>query len=165
MNELNSSKPNAGKGNSAKPNSSLFGLLGNNLPIKCSCPFPGIVSLSFDLASLMFSFQKNESKKTGDGKPVNINLKQKGVQEQIPSYHNPETSEGCDWVSLFEEYLLRYSLSFLHLWNVDSELDNLLISDMKLRRPENFMIASGLQGDKGSLTLSFPGQSATLEVI
>ncbi|KAK2439115.1 zinc finger CCCH domain-containing protein [Trifolium repens] len=164
MNELNSSKPNAGKGNPAKPNSSLFGLLGNNLPIKCSCPFPGIVSLSFDLASLMFSFQKNESKKTGDGKPVNINLKQKGVQEQIPSYHNPETSEESDWVSLFEEYLLRYSLSFLHLWNVDSELDNLLISDMKLRRPENFMITSGLQGDKGSLTLSFPGQSATLEL-
>lgn len=165
MTELNSSKPNAGKGNSAKPNSSsLFGLLSNNLPIKCTCPFPGIVSLSFDLASLMFSFQKNESMESGEGKPVNINLKQQGVQEQNPSHHNPETSEGHNWVSLFEEYLLRYSLSFLHLWNVDSELDNLLISDMKLRRPENFILASGLQGDKGSLTLSFPGQSATLEL-
>lgn len=166
MTELNSSKTNAGKGNSAKPNpSSTFGLLSNNLPIKCSCPFPGIVSLSFDLASLMFSFQKNESMENGDGKPVSINLKQKVVQEQNPSHHNPETLEGHDWVSLFEEYLIRYSLSFLHLWSVDSELDNLLINDMKLRRPENFIVASGLQGDKGSLTLLFPCQSATLEVI
>ncbi|XP_073225882.1 uncharacterized protein [Cicer arietinum] len=165
MTELNSSKPNAGKGNSPKSNSpSLFGLLSNKLPIKCSCPFPGIVSLSFDLASLMFSFQKNESMENGDGKPVNNNVKQKGVQEKNPSYHNPETSEGHNWISLFEEYLLRYSLSFLHLWNVDSELDNLLISDMKLRRPENFIVASGLQGDKGSLTLSFPGESAALEL-
>ncbi|KAJ1405973.1 WD40/YVTN repeat-like-containing domain superfamily [Sesbania bispinosa] len=165
MAELNSSKTNAGKGNSAKPNSSsLIGLLSNKLPIKCSCPFPGIVSLSFDLASLMFPFQKKESMENGDGKPVNINLKQQEVQEQNPSYHNPETLEGHDWVSLFEEYMIRYSLSFLHLWSVDSELDNLLISDMKLRRPENFIVASGLQGDKGSSTLTFPGQNATLEL-
>ncbi|CAL5214885.1 unnamed protein product [Lathyrus oleraceus] len=162
--ELNSSKTKAGKGNIPKTSSSsLFGLLSNNLPIKCSCPFPGIVSMSFDLASLMFSFQKSDSMENGGGKPVNINLKHKGIQEQNPVFHNPETSEGHDWVG-FEEYLLRYSLSFLHLWNVNSELDNLLISDMKLKRPGNFIVASGLQGDKGSLTLSFPGQSATLEL-
>ncbi|KAK7358573.1 hypothetical protein VNO77_00506 [Canavalia gladiata] len=164
MTEMHSSKTNAGKGNPGKPNSSsLIGLL-SKLPIKCSCPFPGIVSLSFDLASLMFSYQKNDSMENGGGKPVNINLKQQGVQEQNPSYNNPETIEGHVWVSLFEEYLLRYSLSFLHLWNVDRELDNLLINDMKLRRPENFIVASGLQGDKGSLTLMFPGQSATREL-
>ncbi|RDX80160.1 WD repeat-containing protein 7, partial [Mucuna pruriens] len=161
MTELNSSKTNAGKGNSVKQK---IGLLTSKLPIKCSCPFPGIVSLCFDLASLMLSYQKNESMENGDGKPVNINLNQQGVQEQNPSYHNPETLEEHDLVSLFEEYLLRYSLSFLHSWSVDRELDNLLISDMKLRRPENFIVASGLQGDKGSLTLTFPAQSATLEL-
>ncbi|XP_061337826.1 uncharacterized protein LOC133284767 isoform X2 [Gastrolobium bilobum] len=165
MMELDSSKTNAGKGNLAKPSSSsLFGLLSNKLPVKCSCPFPGVVSLSFDLASLMFSYQKNESMENGGGKPVNISSKQQGVQEQNPSIHNPESLEGQDWVSLFEEYLLRYSLSFLHLWGVDSELDNLLISDMKLRRPDNFIVASGLQGDKGSMTLTFPDLSATLEL-
>ncbi|KAL3021525.1 hypothetical protein AAZX31_05G197500 [Glycine max] len=165
MTELNSSKTNAGKGNPVKPNSSsLIGLLSSKLPIKCSSPFPGIVSLCFDLASLMLSYPKNESMENGGGKPVNINMKQQGVQEQNPSYHNPETVEGHDLVSLFEEYLLRYSLSFLHLWSVDRELDNLLISEMKLRRPENFIVASGLQGDKGSLTLTFPAQSATLQL-
>lgn len=165
LNELNSSKTNAGKGNSVKPSlSSLIGLLSSKLPIKCSCPFPGIVSLCFDLASLMLSYQKNESMENSGGKPVNINLKQQGVQEQNSSCQNPETLERHDLVSLFEEYLLRYSLSFLHLWGVDRELDNLLINDMKLRRPENFIVASGLQGDKGSLTLMFPAQSATLEL-
>ncbi|KAK3227903.1 hypothetical protein Dsin_007765 [Dipteronia sinensis] len=55
-------------------------------------------------------------------------------------------------------------MSFLHLWSVDSELDKLLISDMKLKRPENFIVASGLQGEKGSLTLTFPGVKAILEL-
>nr|KYP58650.1 WD repeat-containing protein 7 [Cajanus cajan] len=153
------------KGNSLKPKlSSLTGLLSSKLPIKCSCPFPGIVSLCFDLTSLMLSYQKNESMENGGGKPVNINLKQQGAQEQNPSHHTSKTFEGHDLISLFEEYLLRYSLSFLHSWSVDKELDNLLISDMKLRRPENFIVASGLLGDKGSLTLTFPVQSATLEL-
>ncbi|XP_014508960.1 uncharacterized protein LOC106768362 isoform X2 [Vigna radiata var. radiata] len=165
MTELNSSKTNAGKEISVKPHSSSqIGLLSSKLPIKCACPFPGIVSLCFDLASLMFLFQKNESVENGGGKPVNINLKQQGVQEQNPSYHNSETLEGHDLVNLFEEYLLRYSLSYLHSWSVDIELDNLLITDMKLMRPENFIVASGLQGDKGSLTLTFPAQSANLEL-
>ncbi|CAJ1937362.1 unnamed protein product [Sphenostylis stenocarpa] len=164
MTELNSSKTNAGKGISVKPDSSSLTGLNSKLPIKCSCPFPGIVSLCFDLASLMFSYKKNESIENGGGKPVNINLMQQGVEVQNPRYHNSEILEGHDWVTLFEEYLLRYSLSFLHSWNVDVELDNLLISDMKLRRPKNFILASGLQGDKGSLTLTFPAQSATLEL-
>lgn len=166
MTELNSSKTNAGKEISVKPDSSsLIGLLSSKLPIKCACPFPGIVSLCFDLSSLMFLFQKNESMENGGGKPVNINLKQQGVQEQNTSYHNSETLGGHDLVNLFDEYLLRYSLSYLHSWGVDTGLDNLLVSDMKLRRPENFIVGSGLQGDKGSLTLTFPAQSATPEVI
>jgi hypothetical protein len=51
------------------------------------------------------------------------------------------------------------------LWNLDSELDKLLVTEMKLNRPANLIIASGLQGDKGSLTLSFPGLSSILEVL
>ncbi|KAE9597785.1 hypothetical protein Lal_00041492 [Lupinus albus] len=159
MTEPNSSKLNAVKQNSLKQNP-----WSNKLPIKCSCPLPGIVSLSFDLASLMLSYQKDESMENGGSKPVNVDSKQQGVHEQNPSYQSAESLEWHEWVSLFEEYLLRFSLSFLHLWNFDSELDNLLISDMKLRRPENFVLASGLQGDKGSLTLTFPGLGATLEL-
>jgi hypothetical protein len=48
---------------------------------------------------------------------------------------------------------------------VDSELDTLLITDLKLKRPDNFFVASGFQGDKGSLTLTFPNLSAILEVL
>lgn len=165
--ELNVSQTHAGKSNS----SSVSALWSKKLPIKCSCPFPGIVALSFDLASLMFSYQKPESIANGGCEPVNINSKQLGIQKQSPSHHNQErhevltdTEEGHERIKLLEEYLLRFSLSFLHLWDVDTELDNLLTRDMKLRRPENFVVASGLQGDRGSLTLTFPGQSAILEV-
>lgn len=63
-----------------------------------------------------------------------------------------------------EEYLLQFSLSLLHLWNVDYELDKLLQTEAKLSRPELFNVASGLIGDRGSLTLTFPGSSATLEL-
>ncbi|KAL1364345.1 hypothetical protein HN51_012545 [Arachis hypogaea] len=147
MTELNYSRRNGGKGNSPRPtSSSLFNLWGNKLPVKCACPFPGVVSLSFDLASLMLSYWGNEFMENG-----NYNLKKQEVQDQNSG-------------DQYEEYLLRYSLSILHLWSVDSDLDNLLISDMKLRKPENFIVGSGLQGDKGSLTLTFPGLSATLEL-
>jgi hypothetical protein len=76
-----------------------------------------------------------------------------------------DTIEEHDWIRSLEEYSLRFSLSFLHLWNLDSELDKLLVTEMKLNRPANLIIASGLQGDKGSLTLSFPGLSSILEVL
>lgn len=169
--ESNSSQIHAGKANKDKVNSSsLSALLSKKLPIKCSSPFPGIVALSFDLASLMLSYQKPDSIANGGNEPLNTNSKLQGIQKQDPNHHSQETHEvlndtveGQDW-KLFEEYLLRFSLSFLHLWDVDTELDNLLTRDMKLRKPENFVVASGLQGDRGSLTLTFPGQSAILEV-
>ncbi|XP_051151398.1 uncharacterized protein LOC127265582 isoform X2 [Andrographis paniculata] len=63
-----------------------------------------------------------------------------------------------------EVCLLQFSLSFLHLWNVDDELDNLLISEMKLQRPDTFIVASGILGDRGSMTLTFPGSNSTLEL-
>lgn len=74
------------------------------------------------------------------------------------------TIEHHEWVRLLEEGLLQFSLSFLHLWNVDHELDNLLVTEMRLKRPDSFIVASGLIGDRGSLTLTFPCSTSTLEL-
>ncbi|KAK4262814.1 hypothetical protein QN277_028322 [Acacia crassicarpa] len=168
--ELNASETHADKANKDKAySSSLSSLWSKKYPIKCSSPFPGIMALSFDLASLMFSYQKHESIVSGGSEPVNLNSKQQEIQIQNSNHERQETHEvltdtveGYD--KLFEEDLVRFSLSFLHLWDVDTELDDLLMRDMKLRRPENFKIAAGLQGDRGSLTLTFPGLSAVLEL-
>lgn len=144
----------------------------NKYAIKCSCPFPGIATLSFDLASLMFNNQKHESMVNGNAKPENHKV---GEQKtEIPSprskshKHDSEgdvTSNNTNSNMSLEESLIRFSLSFLHSWDVDPRLDYLLLSDMKLQRPEKFIVASGLQGDKGSLTLAFPDLSSLLEVI
>ncbi|KAL3498909.1 hypothetical protein ACH5RR_041641 [Cinchona calisaya] len=75
-----------------------------------------------------------------------------------------DTKIGYDWLASLEGCLLQFSLSLLHLWNVDYELDKLLETEMKLKRPELFNIASGFVGDRGSLTLMFPGSSAALEL-
>ncbi|KAJ6388600.1 hypothetical protein OIU77_027041 [Salix suchowensis] len=142
----------------------------NKHAIGCTCPFPGIAALSFDLASLMFSGQKHEPAANGGAK-----LKERETSN--PRTHDMNFDDGYDkngtsadtvevheCIRSQEEYLLRFSLSFLHLWNLDSELDKLLVTEMKLNRPENLIIASGLQGDKGSLTLTFPGLGSILEL-
>ncbi|XP_024440013.2 uncharacterized protein LOC7472741 isoform X3 [Populus trichocarpa] len=147
----------------------------NKHAIGCTCPFPGIAALSFDLASLMFPFQKHEPAANGVVKQENIDVKEQGTSTPRTQDMNfdggsdkngtsTDTIEEHDWIRSLEEYSLRFSLSFLHLWNLDSELDKLLVTEMKLNRPENLIIASGLQGDKGSLTLSFPGLSSILEL-
>ncbi|XP_057994581.1 uncharacterized protein LOC110664135 isoform X2 [Hevea brasiliensis] len=173
MLEPTSSQAQVKKGNSA-PTTSSF-LKNSKYPIRCTCPFPGIATLTFDLASLMFSCQKRESVANGSDKLENTNVKEQGTNTPSPRHVSIDDSsdkngisidavEGQDWIRSLEELLLRFSLSILHLWNVDSELDKLLMMDMKLKRPENFILASGLQGDKGSLTLTFPGLSAALEL-
>jgi hypothetical protein len=63
-----------------------------------------------------------------------------------------------------EGRLLRFSLCFLHLWDVDCELDKLLVDEMQVCKPEGCHIATGVVGDRGSFTLMFPGKEATLEV-
>ncbi|KAF2313386.1 hypothetical protein GH714_010705 [Hevea brasiliensis] len=128
MLEPTSSQAQVKKGNSA-PTTSSF-LKNSKCPIRCTCPFPGIATLTFDLASLMFSCQKRESVANGSDKLENTNVKEQGTNTPSPPI----------------------------------ELDKLLMMDMKLKRPENFILASGLQGDKGSLTLTFPGLSAALEL-
>lgn len=144
-------------------------------PIKCFCPYPGIATLNFDLASLMFPYQRHDAMTNGGNKQENGKVKKQGTETSSP--HHKTTANGhdvlgtsndagkeIDWIRSLEECLLQFSLSFLHLWDVDPELDYLLLTDMKLRKPENFIVASGLQGDKGSLTLTFPKLSSILEV-
>jgi WD40 repeat protein len=174
--EPNTSHAHVGKGISAKPFPTTPSILQSNKPsIKCYCPFPGIATLSFDLGSLMFLHQKGERTAKGSDKLDGANVKEQVTE--TPSggriniddgsdvnEHTTDSIEELEWIRSLEECLLRFTLSFLHLWNVDCELDDLLISDMKLKRPENLIVASGLLGDKGSLTLTFPGSSATLEV-
>ncbi|XP_062146298.1 uncharacterized protein LOC133854226 isoform X2 [Alnus glutinosa] len=174
--EPNTSHAHVGKGISAKPFPTTPSILQSNKPsIKCYCPFPGIATLSFELGSLMFLHQKGERTANGSDKLDGTNVK-----EQVPERPSPrgtniddasdvnestiDSIEELEWIRSLEECLLRFTLSFLHLWNVDSELDDLLITDMKLKRPENLIVASGLLGDKGSLTLTFPGSSAILEL-
>lgn len=193
--EPNTSQAHAGKGGAAKLYPSTLSVFqSNNHPIKCSCPFPGIATLSFDLASLI-SLCKNpefskDSTGTRDKAHVEkleaettksgyrrVNSTSKGREVEMPSPRQMTTNNGSglqgistdtlendDWIRSLEGCLIQFTLSILHLWDVDSELDKLLVTDMKLKRPDNFMVASGLLGDRGSLTLAFPGSSNKLEV-
>ncbi|KAL3635619.1 hypothetical protein CASFOL_020166 [Castilleja foliolosa] len=121
--------------------------LSDKHPIKSSCPFPGISTLCFDLNSLMSLCSTNElSEDSGHIESSDVKLSQH------------------EWVHSLEGCLLQFSLSFLHLWNVDKELDDLLVTEMKLKRPDSFLVSSGILGDRGSMTLTFPGSSSTLEL-
>lgn len=171
-----SSASHVRKGNSGDPFlNTRIGLQRKKQTIKCSCPYPGIATLSFDLASLMFPYQTHESAAKNGDKQENFTTMEHGTDTAGPNTmtvvdgsdgHSMSTDpiEEHTWIKSLEECLLRFSLSFLHLWNVDRELDRLLITEMKLKRPEDFIVASGLQGEKGSLTLTFPGLKAGLEL-
>lgn len=135
INELGASKALAMKENLARLSEPSPQFLENiKYSIKCSCPFPGVATLNFDLTLLMLPFQSDSAAES-------------------------------DFIRSCEENMIRFSLSFLHCWDVDNELDQLLINDMKLKKPENFIVSSGLPGDKGALTLTLPGLSAVLEVL
>ncbi|XP_010541230.1 PREDICTED: uncharacterized protein LOC104814738 isoform X2 [Tarenaya hassleriana] len=164
MSKSSASETNSRQGNPVEPSSLQSKAYP---PIKCTCPFPGISALIFDLSSLAISSQ------------VHADSRHETVEERagIPTAHH-KTSNGkspgrqiaansaevTHMDKAIEEYLIRFSLSFLHLWGIDSELDQMLMTQMKLKRPGNFIVASGLQGDKGSLTLTFPGLSAIFEL-
>ncbi|CAH2071149.1 unnamed protein product [Thlaspi arvense] len=138
-------------------------------PIKCACPFPGISTLVFDLSPLAVSCQAHEDsdmhKMLEESSSGKVTAQQNTLNNKSPvqkTVDNPAEVVHMD--KAIGEYLIRFSLSFLHLWGIDSELDQMLIAHLKLKRPESFIVASGLQGDKGSLTLAFPGLNATLEL-
>ncbi|XP_058100172.1 uncharacterized protein LOC131245027 isoform X3 [Magnolia sinica] len=138
--------------------------------IKCSCPYPGIATLKFNLSSLMYPCQRHKESVGNGGKQEIVLVSEKQLEKT-------NSNDSCDmegiashpieehtWVRSLEGCLLRFSLSFLHLWNVDQELDKYLTDEMNVCKPESFVVASGLQGDKGSLTVAFPGLRATLEL-
>lgn len=133
-------------------------------PVKCSCPFPGIAVLKFDLSSLMFPLSKQNS-----DKQMNFQVSENDITE--PSgRHKSSTfnSQGPDSSLIkgsLEGHILRFSLCFLHLWDVDDELDKLLEDEMHICKPEGCRIGAGVIGDRGSLTLMFPGLCSTLKVI
>ncbi|XP_057802773.1 uncharacterized protein LOC131018061 [Salvia miltiorrhiza] len=135
-------------------------------PIKSSSPFPGVSTLCFDLSSLMSLCSMNEFFEDGSHieekkhmrSPQHRNGKSKSAGAPIV------TPEHYEWVRTLEGCLLQFSLSLLHLWDVDKELDNLLITGMHLKKPDSFNISSGILGDRGSMTLTFPGSSSTLEL-
>ncbi|KAJ0240863.1 Uncharacterized protein HA466_0219150 [Hirschfeldia incana] len=150
------------------PSASSFSQSIRYPPIKCACPFPGISTLIFDLSSLAVYCQAHEDSDThkmlgeSSGKPT---AQQRTSNNQSPvqrTIDNPAEISPMD--KAIGEYLIRFSLSYLHLWGIDSELDQTLTAQLKLKRPESFIVASGLQGDKGSLTLAFPGLNASLEL-
>ncbi|KAK6935446.1 hypothetical protein RJ641_035601 [Dillenia turbinata] len=141
-------------------------------PIKCSCPFPEVATLSFDLASLMSPEKLKEFPVSDERENIGAKVNENGTDELTP--HPVDKADGSDMqgelVKFIEKHdqlgseegcLLRFSLSYLHLWEVDCELDELLVTDMKLVKPEAFNVASGLEGDRGSLTVAFPGLGAT----
>ncbi|THU52515.1 hypothetical protein C4D60_Mb10t04790 [Musa balbisiana] len=132
-------------------------------PVKCYCPFPGIAVLKFDLSYLMSPLSKQNSDKQVNVHLPELDPKEPGFQYRGSSFDS-QGLENCLVKGSLEGYLLRFSLCFLHLWSVDQELDKLLMHEMSVCKPEGCHIGSGLIGDRGSLTLMFPGLSATLEL-
>ncbi|XP_068644896.1 uncharacterized protein [Aristolochia californica] len=145
--------------------------------VKCSCPVPGVATLTFDLLSLIYPFKNDE-----ETIPLGVNEKEKIhilsqslERSNIQHMNSNDSPEGVKemssqaweesaWVWSPEGCALRFGLTFLHLWDVDHELDELLKAEMNICRPESFFVASGLVGDRGALTLAFPGPRATLEL-
>ncbi|KAF6162144.1 hypothetical protein GIB67_008273 [Kingdonia uniflora] len=150
---------------------SLQTLRNENHPVKCSCPFPGIATLRFNLSYLMFPCQFHKHLEENASKEEKADMPNTS-SSQITTPKNgsdlkettTQTTKEHEWVRSLEGCLIQFSLSILHLWGVDRELDRLLVSEMNIKKPENFTVVSALQGDKGSATLTFPGRHATLEL-
>uniref|UniRef100_A0ACD5WWE4 Uncharacterized protein n=1 Tax=Avena sativa TaxID=4498 RepID=A0ACD5WWE4_AVESA len=131
-------------------------------PIKCSCPYPGIASLRFDLTEIMstqdsFSDRQFRDHLYGDDTKETI---QSGALDNISGIQEMDSPSR----ESLEGQLLRFSLCFLHLWDVDCELDKLIVDEMQVCKPEGCHIATGVVGDRGAFTLMFPGKEATLEL-
>lgn len=157
-------------------------------PIKGTCPFPGVAALQFDLPLLMvpslghLPISESHEKKSQQSGLSEEALPMPNMRSQSPkktncttphkdsptaisdSAHYQNWSEENTWLGTTEGHLLRLSLSFLHLWGTDDELDKLLAEEMNISKPDHFGVAAGLLGDRGSLTLFLPGWRATFEL-
>ncbi|KAG1335112.1 WD repeat-containing protein 7 [Cocos nucifera] len=148
----------------AKPASSQCAPQKIKHPVKCYCPFPGVASLKFDLSSLMSLHLVHNSDKQVNTLISDLEIKELASQHgSLSDNSDVQASESHPIKESIEGSLLRFSLCFLHLWDVDHEVDKLLVNEMNVCKPEGCYIASGVLGDRGSLTLMFPGLRATLE--
>ncbi|KAL9242797.1 hypothetical protein vseg_016761 [Gypsophila vaccaria] len=164
FNEINSEHSNASlsrEGRSVKLTS-----VHDKVPIRCYCPNSGIAILDFDLSSLL-SLDGGGEQTLG---PTNDSQRVGGSNTEIAANNSSDqdTSHGVmerhQYHNSFKLCLLRFTLSLLHLWSVDSDLDNLLMLEMSVKRYEHLMFAPGLEGDRGSFTLAFPAFSSTLQL-
>ncbi|RCV21759.1 hypothetical protein SETIT_4G163400v2 [Setaria italica] len=134
-------------------------------PIKCSCPYPGIASLRFDLTAIMSTQGMTNS---NSDRQLRYHLHSANGKETLQpgTLDSPSGVHEMDSPSResLEGRLLRFSLCFLHLWDIDCDLDKLLVDEMQVCKPEGCHIATGVVGDRGSFTLMFPGKEATLEL-
>jgi WD repeat-containing protein 7 len=134
-------------------------------PIKCSCPYPGIASLRFDLTAIMSTQGMTNSNNERQSRDhlCSENAKKAVQPRTVVSTFGGHEMDSPSRESL-EGRLLRFSLCFLHVWDVDCELDKLIVDEMQVCKPGGCHIATGVVGDRGSFTLMFPGKEATLEV-
>ncbi|XP_020271363.1 WD repeat-containing protein 7 isoform X2 [Asparagus officinalis] len=151
---------------SSKEHVSLLKVHRNTMhPVKSSCAFPGIATLEFDLSSLMTIHFAEISDKQVITHVIKNDVKETTLQQgALQDNSDVRGIESDHMKDSMEECLLRFSLCFLHLWDADTELDKLLMDEMGVFKPDGFYVASGLIGDRGSLTLLFPGLHATLEL-
>ncbi|KAF3780156.1 WD repeat-containing protein 7 [Nymphaea thermarum] len=144
----------------------------NEKLVKSSCPCPGVAALVFDLHNLMSPRQGSGITKESDDKlslnacKIEAESQNQDVYAETPSEVKnslPHILDRHVGTGTMEKFLLWFSIAFLHLWGTDALLDQLLVDEMDIYRPEQFLVAPGLCGDKGSLTLVFPGRRTTLE--
>lgn len=140
-------------------------------PIKYSCPFSGIVVLQFDLASLMSLHQTNMNDTLISDRQLNTIKSHKDVSNidfcQKSSHDNPKAKGSVDFQTSesLEEYQIRSGIGLLHLWDVNLELDKLLMDEMNIKKPEGLFVVPGVPGDRGSMMVTFPGLHPSLKVL
>lgn len=142
----------------------------DKLPIRCFCPISGIAILSFDLSALLSPDVFRDDGDKHVTAPLNESQTSTNSEQGATSYGSPEQGnfqeliKDNQCIDTFRTSLLQFSLSYLHVWGVDFELDHLLMMEMNVKKYENMMSAPGLEGDGGSFTLAFPALSSALEL-
>lgn len=142
----------------------------DKIPIQCSCPTSGIAIIDFDLSSLISAdVLGDDGGEQRNGTAHELQTLMAGSQHEISN----SSSVREKLVDTMGKYicnnrsrlcLLRFSLSFMHFWGVDFELDNLLMMEMDVKRYKKLILAPGLVGDRGSISLAFPDFSSILQL-
>ncbi|XP_021757562.1 uncharacterized protein LOC110722604 isoform X2 [Chenopodium quinoa] len=142
----------------------------DKLPIRCSRPISGIAILSFDLSALLSPDVFGDDEGKNSDAPLNESHVSNNSELGTMSNYSFDQGNLRDMMKISQSIdtirlsLLQFSLSFLHLWGVDVELERLLMMEMNIKRYENVMLAPGLEGDGGSFTITFPSFSSALQL-